>query len=591
MKQEMKSEDGLPGGPTLKLGARWALKPVLRSLLVGATTALLLYRFCDQLPFLSSLHHQLVDIAPTGPLSPSVNSTACPQWDALYPSKHERSDRDLEFYYTTRDFQMLTFMLHGLAVQVPTEAFDDNGAVGEDPRWDTFGKLHGMLEEEFPLVYKSLKVTKVNTYGLVFHWQGSTDAKPYLLAAHQDVVPVEPTTVGQWKHDPFSGFYDGKWIWGRGSVDDKSELIAQLVTVDSLLKSGFRPARTLVLAFGFDEEAKGTEGAGSIATYLEETYGRDGFALILDEGGGCEKDGDVIFANPSVSEKGYLDVQVEVSTPGGHSSVPPEHTGIGLLSRLVTAIEDNPHKPQLIRSGTQFAATQCKAAYAPSYPDNLRGLAQKASSDDSALEQLQEGLLGLLPVYKAMLGTTQAVDLIEGGVKVNALPERASAVVNHRIAEHSSVGELQQHLIGVLSPIASKYDLTLDAFGRVVISGKAGKITLTDAYGTSLEPSPITPTEQGPWSILAGTIKAVFESSPQYHTSNVVVAPSLIIGNTDTRYYWNLTKHIFRFGPLFESDTYNGVHTINEALRAEASVEKIRFYTKFILNLDESDLP
>jgi hypothetical protein len=51
----------------------------------------------------------------------------------------------------------------------------------------------------------------------------------------------------------------GTWIWGRGTCDDKSDLIRQLLAVDSLLKQGFSPARTLILSYGFDEESKGIE--------------------------------------------------------------------------------------------------------------------------------------------------------------------------------------------------------------------------------------------------------------------------------------------------------------------------------------------
>lgn len=91
-----------------------------------------------------------------------------------------------------------------------------------------------------------------------------------------DVVPVESQTIKEWKHGPYSGYYDGRqtlyprealypliipgtWIWGRGSCDDKSDLIRQLLAIDSLLKQGFSPARTLILSYGFDEESKGTE--------------------------------------------------------------------------------------------------------------------------------------------------------------------------------------------------------------------------------------------------------------------------------------------------------------------------------------------
>lgn len=210
-------------------------------------------------------------------------------------------------------------------------------------------------------------------------------------------------------------------------------------------------------------------------------------------------------------------------------------------------MEDNAYEASLSRTGTAFATTQCLAAYSPMFPEDLRDLARKAVTDDAALKALQGRLLALDPLYKAMLGTTQAVDLVEGGVKVNALPERASAVVNHRIAEHrfylflgrvglhsllpfSSVDEVQQHLIDILTPIALKYDLAVVAFGSNVTSGGAGQVTLTDFLGTALEPSPVTPTGYGPWAILQASIRAAFKSSPTLNSSNVVVSPSLSIG-------------------------------------------------------------
>lgn len=526
-----------------------------------------------------------------GSLPPTVNSTTCPQWTALHPAKNRRLSEDLDVVYNSESFKQNAIQALRDAVRVPTESYDDNGPVGEDSRWDTFAELHRVLEALFPRVYESLNVTKVNTYGLVFHWQGSTPAKPYILAAHQDVVPVEGQTVEEWKHDPYSGYYDGTWIWGRGTCDDKGDLIQQLLAIDSLLKQGFSPARTLILSYGFDEESKGIEGAGHLARYLQEMYGRDSFALLLDEGNPYTDMGGVVFATPSISEKGYLDVEITLSTQGGHSSVPPPHTSIGLLSRFIAAVEDNPHQASLSRTGTPFVTTQCLAAYSPLYPEDLRKLARKAVADDAALKVLQERLLASDPSYKALLGNTQAVDLISGGVKVNALPERASAVINHRIAEHSSVGELQQHVTDLLTPLAIKYDLALVAFGTNVTCGGAGQVVLSDFLGTALEPSPVTPTEYGPWSLLQGSIKATFESSPTRNGSEVVVIPYLSAGNTDTQFYWNLTKHIFRFTPSFDTDRYNELHTVNEAFRADGLYEGVRFYTKFILNVDESDLP
>ena len=72
---------------------------------------------------------------------------------------------------------------------------------------------------------------------------------------HQDVVPVNLDTFNKWTHYPYSGYFDGKLLWGRGSSDDKNGLIAILSTVETLIENGFKPFRSIVLSLGFDEEA------------------------------------------------------------------------------------------------------------------------------------------------------------------------------------------------------------------------------------------------------------------------------------------------------------------------------------------------
>lgn len=347
------------------------------------------------------------------------------------------------------------------------------------------------------------------------------------------MVPVDPATEEQWTRPPYSGYYDGTWIWGRGSADDKADLVSQLLAVESLLKNGFEPSRSVVLAFGIDEEAAGTQGAGELAVYLEEAYGRDSFAMLVDEGEGYAStphEPALLFAVPGVSEKGYLDVRMQVTAPGGHSSVPPDHTSIGLLSLLVASLEANPHEPVLLRNGTGFANVQCQAMY---FPDDLRAQAQKALVSDRALEKFKKSLIKFNKFFGVLLRTTQAVDLIQGGVKVNALPESAEAVVNHRIAEHSSVKEVQEHMTALAFEFAETHGLSVNAFGNQSVFGQEGHVLLEDAFYSALEPSPVSPIAiEGPYGILSGTIKSTLASSARDKDAEVVVSPSLGLGNT-----------------------------------------------------------
>lgn len=529
--------------------------------------------------------------------APASDESLCPQTGELLPQKHDTFfNAYVDAVVTDADFKTRMIDLLSGAVQIPTEAFDDMGPVGEEPRWEVFADFHAYLEKKFPLLHTTLKKTTVNTYGLVYEWPGSDSSLlPILLTAHQDVVPVEPRTVAEWEHPPYSGYFDGERIWGRGSSDDKSSLISIMATIETMLEHSFEPSRSVVLAFGIDEEAFGKYGAATLGPALEEMYGKDGFALLVDEGGGFAEIEGAVFATPGIGEKGYLDIRVQVDSPGGHSSVPPSHTTIGMLADMITTLEEKPFEPKLSREEPFYWTWKCLAEYAPDINDDLRAAVKASASNDDALAEA-ERLLVQEPIYKVNLQTTQAIDMINGGVKSNALPEQAYAVVNHRILTQSSVKETEAIDAARLKPVAEKYNLSMEAFGETVIpnSQAYGTLNLTVAFGHALDPAPVTPTAPGsaPYEYLMGTIKATYNGHRGLSGENIVVAPSISTGNTDTQYYWRLTKHIFRYnhsnGYKTKKRTFNGAHTVNESTEVYNLVEKIRFFSLLILNADES---
>lgn len=131
--------------------------------------------------------------------------------------------------------------------------------------------------------------------------------------AHQDVVPVDMETE-DWTYPPFDGHWDGIYVWGRGSMDCKNTLIASLEAVEELLRAEYTPKRTVILAYGFDEEISGTQGAKEIAKDLLHTYGDKGVAVIIDEGLGIRRSwSGSLAAFPTVAEKGVVNIEVTVS--------------------------------------------------------------------------------------------------------------------------------------------------------------------------------------------------------------------------------------------------------------------------------------
>ncbi|KAI0300039.1 carboxypeptidase S [Multifurca ochricompacta] len=484
-------------------------------------------------------------------------------------------------------FRLWTYTSLGDAVQIPTVSFDDMGPPGEDSRWESRRMLHDYLKHRFPRAHTTLTRTTVNHFGLAFHWQGSDPSvRPILLTAHQDVTPVDPESEHDWIYPPFSGHYDGDRIWGRGSGDNKSGVIGILTAIETVIEAGFQPSRTIVIAFGMDEERGGKDGGPAMSDYLRNTYGTDGFAMLVDEGYGFQQRGGILFSTPAVAEKGAYNVRIDVSAPGGHPMIPPRHTSIGILSSIIHTLESRPSPVQLNRDSPAFASLLCRAAYDETLPSHLRPLISRAQRHDTALRSLIQALLDLDSGYwSAVLGTTQAADLIGGGMTVNTLPQAAWAILDHRIADWSSISQLQFHYRSLLQPLLSSHNLTLDAFGDGDLSQKYD-VHLSNAYGVLLEPSPVSPTMgRKAWGLLSGVIK----DSLAHTQKSVVVSPVLALGNTDTRHYWALTRYIFRYSHINEAD-FQGGHGVNESIRGEAFIEMIRFYGHLILGADESDL-
>ena len=538
----------------------------------------------------ATVSHLVPHAAPWG-RAPAVDfSVKCAQPDALFPSENAGLDSAFEMIASDA-FRNKTIERLSGAVKVKTESFDDLGVVGEDPRWEVFYNFHKYLLATFPLIHENLKVEKVNTHGLLYTWQGSDAAlKPTLLMAHQDTVPVPAETIPAWDHPPWSGEFDGKYIWGRGASDCKNQLIAIMETVEVLLEAKFQPKRTVLLSFGFDEECSGYNGAGNLAPFIQKRYGNDSLAVIVDEGATFEERWGTLFAKPGTAEKGYTDVFVTVRTPGGHSSVPFDHTSIGILSELITLIEGDQYRTFLADENPYLNQLQCGAAYSSEFPHKLKKLLAKradahhhtckAKPDHLALEAAKQG-----PEIKYLMQTSQAVDVISGGVKVNALPERTQVTVNHRI----NVGETEKvvwdRLTRLAGHVAQKYGLKLHAFDG---QEEPSSITLSTSKA-ALPVAPVTPADgsvDGPFSVLAGTVRALYGQE-------VVVTPGIMTGNTDTRYFWDLTKHIFRFGPGYDPTDaagLGGIHTVNEKVSVAGHINAVKWFTLFLRNMDEAEI-
>ncbi|KAK3078137.1 hypothetical protein LTS18_008350 [Coniosporium uncinatum] len=182
--------------------------------------------------------------------------------------------------------------------------------------------------------------------------------------------------------------------------------------------------------------------------------------------------------------------------------------------------------------------------------------------------------------------TSQAVDVIGGGVKVNALPERTSAIINHRINIGEAPKDAAKHVEHFARMVAEKYNLTLHAYDDVKESPSSISLSMAD---TTLDVAPVTPTnvdEETAYMILSGTTRALYGE-------DLVVTPAIMTGNTDTRYYWALTKNIFRFGPGYDPEDEGGlgnIHTVDEHISVVNHINSVKWFSLFVRNMDEANI-
>jgi Gly-Xaa carboxypeptidase len=322
----------------------------------------------------------------------------------------------------------------------------------------------------------------------------------------------------------------------------------------------------VVLGFGFDEEAPAKLGAYKISQHLERQWGKDSFAFLLDEGAiGIVKKNGRTMGMPQASEKGYMDAMIKVHVPGGHSSMAPPHTSIGILSEVVTTLERDAKRnfPSRITTNNPFYYTlHCLAE------DSETDLSQKLR-DAIKNPKKERDLIKLIKgdfSSDVLLRTSQAVTIFNSGSKANALPQYAETLVNYRISNEQSLSDIRTALSNSIAPIAKKHKLTFNTHiaSNSSIDSDIPENSLSVAFWRSLEPSPTSNHRSKSWKTFSGVIKHVFDEEGK--GNDVLVSPTIAQGNTDTKYYWDLSRQIYRFGPLraWHDEGWGGIHDVNE---------------------------
>lgn len=285
-----------------------------------------------------------------------------------------------------------------------------------------FRQFHSLLAKLFPALFSVADVEDFDG-SLLIKWKGTNECEPILLMSHHDVVEAS----GAWTHQPFGGeISDGK-LWGRGTLDTKTNLWAMLQAADDIASVGINPEKDIYFISTCNEEVSG-EGARAIA---EELACRNlQFEFILDEGNGIFLED--LDAPIGIGEKGVTELEFIARSEGGHASRPPKNTPLVRLGRFMAAVEDNID------------------AIFPKEVNEATGEVQQ---------------------------TSIAFTVAEASQSRNVIPTRASVIVSMRSSHHQTV----DGSIAAISAFAKKYDIETE----ILFHGMTSTLSdiTTKAYG------------------------------------------------------------------------------------------------------------
>lgn len=371
--------------------------------------------------------------------------------------------------------------------------------------------------------------------------------KPLLLLAHIDVVAADPA---DWTVDPFTFTERDGFFYGRGATDDKDEAAIYVANLIRMQREGFLPDRDIIVALTADEETGEQNGVRWLIANHPELI--DAEYVLNEGGGGSLRDGVHISNNVQASEKVFQSFTLEVTNPGGHSSLPVKDNAIYRLADALLRIRAHDF-PVALNDVTRGFFERTAGIEDGELAAAMRAVLQ-VPPDPSAI-----AFLSGVPYYNARLRTTCVATRLLGGHAENALPQRAQATINCRMLPTDSPAVVLQTL-------------------ETVINDEQVSVTPIEPAVPS-PPSPLTPE-------VLGAIEAVTEEM----WPGVPVIPSMSTGATDSLFLRNAGIPVYGVSGLFGEIADNRAHGQDERILIKSFYEGQEFLYRLTTRLAKEDL-
>ncbi|HTS26383.1 MAG TPA: M20/M25/M40 family metallo-hydrolase [Bryobacteraceae bacterium] len=265
-------------------------------------------------------------------------------------------------------------------------------------------------------------------------------SRAVLLLGHMDVVGVD---ASKWTQDPFGGAVKDGALWGRGTLDDKGPLIANLAAFISLKRTGARLSRDVIFLADGDEEQGGEAG---IRALVEKHWDKIAAAFCINEGGRTiAKDGKPWYLGVQASEKVSINFRVTATGTSGHASIPLKDNAVVHLAAAVEKLGnwETPAKPTVITRRFFEGLAQIED---PELAKWMRALDTPERQEHAA-----RILSNTNPVWNSMLRNSISPTILQAGVRANVIPSEARATLNVRLLPGELPGEFTSAMLKVVA--------------------------------------------------------------------------------------------------------------------------------------------
>jgi acetylornithine deacetylase/succinyl-diaminopimelate desuccinylase-like protein len=300
--------------------------------------------------------------------------------------------------------------------------FDTSDPPGsEKPAADYLTKI--LRQEGIPVETFALDDTP-HRPNVVARLSGNGRKRPLLLMAHTDVVNVDPK---KWTHPPFGAVRSGGHVYGRGTLDDKDNVVAALMTMLTLKRLNVPLERDVIFLAEAGEEGSTRVG---IQFMVEKHFPAIDAEYCLAEGGGASRAGGRLkFVSVQTIEKIPHGIDLVARGVAGHGSVPLRSNAVVRLSAAVARVAA--WKPEIRLNDTTRAYFKRLASI--SDPEDAKRYLAVLGGDASARDAADEYFLDREPRHAAMLRTSVSPNIIQGGYRINVIPSEAKATLDVRI--------------------------------------------------------------------------------------------------------------------------------------------------------------